>query len=70
MMVYVQGVRSGYLLKNRVKMMGLKMKTVFKHSKAFIEGANEPHYVENVVEAPRDCLSNSCFCQRHTHDRF
>ena len=27
---------------------GTEIKTVFKPGEAFVEGANEPHYVENV----------------------
>ena len=48
MMVYVQGVRSGSLLNTRVQPDGSEVKTVFKPGEAFVEGANEPHYVENV----------------------
>ena len=48
MMVYVQGVRSGSLLNTRVKPNGTEIKTVFKPGEAFVEGANEPHYVENI----------------------
>ena len=48
MMVYVQGVRSGSLLNTRVQPDGTEVKTVFKPGEAFVEGANEPHYVENV----------------------
>ena len=46
MMVYVQGVRSGSLLNTRVQPDGTEIKTEFKHGEAFVEGANEPHYVE------------------------
>ena len=52
MMVYVQGVRSGSLLNTRVKPDGTEIKTVFKPGEAFVEGANEPHYVENVGKEP------------------
>ena len=52
MMVYVQGVRSGSLLNTRVQPDGSEVKTVFKPGEAFIEGANEPHYVENVGKEP------------------
>ena len=48
MMVYVQGVRSGSLLNTRLQPDGTEIKTIFKPGEAFIEGANEPHYVENV----------------------
>ena len=50
MMVYVQGVRSGSLLNTRVQPDGTEIKTVFKPGEAFVEGANEPHYVENIGE--------------------
>ena len=52
MMVYVQAVRSGSLLNTRVQSDGTEIKTEFKPGEAFIEGANEPHYVENVGEKP------------------
>ena len=45
MMVYVQGVRSGSLLNTRVQPDGTEIETEFKPGEAFIEGANEPHYV-------------------------
>ena len=46
MMVYVQGVRSGSLLNTCVQPDGTEIKTEFKPEEAFVEGANEPHYVE------------------------
>ena len=46
MMVYVQGVRSGSLLNTYVQPDGTEIKTEFKPGEAFVEGANEPHYVE------------------------
>ena len=52
MVVYVQGVRSGSLLNTHVQNDGTEIKTVFKPGEAFVEGANEPHYVENVGEEP------------------
>ena len=52
MMVYVQGVRSGSLLNTRVQPDGTEIKTVFKPGEAFVEGANEPHYVENLGKEP------------------
>lgn len=52
MMVYVQGERSGSLLNTRVKPDGTEIKTIFKPGEAFIEGANETHYVENVGQEP------------------
>ena len=52
MMVYVQGDRSGSLLNTRVQPDGSKIKTVLKPGEAFVEGANEPHYVENVGKKP------------------
>lgn len=48
MMVYVQGVRSGSLLNTRVQPDGSEIKTVLEPGEAFVEGANEPHYVENI----------------------
>ena len=52
MMVYVQGVRSGSLLNTRVQSDGAEIKTEFKPGEAFVEGANESHYVENVGKEP------------------
>ena len=52
MMVYVQGVRSGSLLNTRLQPDGTEIKTSFKPGEAFVEGANEPHYVENVGKEP------------------
>ena len=52
MMVYVQGVRSGSLLNIRLQPDGTEIKTIFKPGEAFVEGANEPHYVENVGKEP------------------
>ena len=52
MMVYVQGVESGSLLNTRLKPDGSEVKTVFKPGEAFVEGANEPHYVENNGKEP------------------
>ena len=50
MMVYVQGVNSGSLLNTRVQPDGTEIQSVFKPGEAFVEGANEPHYVENTSE--------------------
>tara|TARA_B100001175_G_C19093820_1_gene441837 strand:+ start:64 stop:555 length:492 start_codon:yes stop_codon:yes gene_type:complete len=52
MMVYLQDVRSGSLVNTRVKPDGSEIKTIFNPGEAFVEGANEPHYVENVGEEP------------------
>ena len=52
MMVYVQGVESGSLLNTRLKPDGREVKTVFKPGEAFVEGANEPHFVENTGDEP------------------
>ena len=52
MMVYVQGVRSGSLLNTRLQPDGTEFQTIFKPGEAFVEGANEPHYVENVGNEP------------------
>ena len=51
-MLYVQGVRSGSLLNTRLQPDGTEIQTVFKPGEAFVEGANEPHYVENVGKEP------------------
>ena len=48
MLVYVQSVRSGSLLNTHVQPDGTEIKTEFKPGEAFVEGANEPHFVENV----------------------
>ena len=48
MMVYVQGMRSGSLLNTWVQPAGTQIKTDLKPGKAFVVGANEPHYVENI----------------------
>ncbi len=52
MMVYMQGVRSGSLLNTRVQPDGTEIETEFNPGEAFIEGANEPHFVENVEGEP------------------
>ena len=52
MMVYVQGVNSGSLLNTRIQPDGSEIKTVFEPGEAFVEGANEPHYVENASKKP------------------
>tara|TARA_B100001057_G_scaffold415442_1_gene432964 strand:+ start:486 stop:941 length:456 start_codon:yes stop_codon:yes gene_type:complete len=52
MMVYVQGVESGSLLNTRLKPDGSEVKTVFEPGEAFVEGANEPHFVENAGNKP------------------
>ena len=52
MMVYVQGVNSGSLLNTRVQPDGTEIKTLFKPGEAFVEGANEPHFVENIGKEP------------------
>ena len=52
MMVYVQGVESGSLLNTRLKPDGSEVKTVFKPGEAFVEGASEPHFVENTGNEP------------------
>ena len=36
------------MLNTRVKPNGTEIKTVFKPGEAFVEGANEPHNVENI----------------------
>ena len=52
MMVSVRGVRSGSLLNTCVQLDGTEMKTEFKPGEAFVEGSNEPNYVENVGKEP------------------
>ena len=48
----MQSVRSGSLLNTRAKPEGTEIKTVFKPGEAFVEGANEAHYVGNIGEEP------------------
>ena len=50
--VCVQGVRSDSLLNTRLQPDGTEIKTVFNPGEAFVEGANETHYVENVGNEP------------------
>ena len=45
-------MRSGSLLNTRVQPDGTEIETEFKPGEAFIEGAIEPHYVENVGGEP------------------
>ncbi|MEE2696258.1 MAG: cupin domain-containing protein [Cyanobacteriota bacterium] len=52
MLVYVQAERSGDLLNTRVQPDGSKLSSVFKPGEAFIEGASEPHFVENTGDTP------------------
>ena len=47
-MAYVQGVRSVSLLNTRVQPDRTEIETEFKPCEAFIESANEPHYVKDV----------------------
>ena len=51
-MVYVQGVGSGSLFNTRVQSDGTEIETEFKPGEAFIEGTNEPYYVENAGGEP------------------
>ena len=45
-------MRSGSLLNIRVQPDGTEIKIEFKTGEAFVEGANEPHYVESVGKEP------------------
>ena len=47
MLVYVQATDSGELLNTRVQPDGSEVSSVFKPGESFIEGASEPHFVEN-----------------------
>ena len=47
MLVYVQAENSGDLLNTRVQPDGTSVSSVFQPGEAFVEGASEPHYVEN-----------------------
>lgn len=52
MLVYVQATDSGELLNTRVQPDGREVSSVFKPGESFIEGASEPHYVENKGDTP------------------
>ena len=52
MLVYVQATDSGELLNTRVQTDGREVSSVFKPGESFIEGASEPHYVENKGDTP------------------
>ncbi len=47
MMVYVQGENSGDLLVTQVMPDGTEVQREFKAGKAFIEGGDTPHFVQN-----------------------
>ena len=47
----VQSTFQARLIQRRqLRISSAEIKTVFKPGKAFVEGANEPHYVENIGE--------------------
>ena len=52
MLVYVQATDSGDLLNTRVQPDGSEVSSVFKPGESFIEGASEPHFVENKGDIP------------------
>ena len=52
MLVFVQAENSGNLLNTRLQPDGSKVSGVFKPGEAFIEGASEPHFVENTGDTP------------------
>ena len=52
MLVYVQATNSGDLLNTRVQPDGSTVSSVFEPGESFIEGASEPHFVENKGEQP------------------
>ena len=52
MLVFVQAENSGDLLNTRLQPDGSKVSGVFKPGEAFIEGASEPHFVENTGDTP------------------
>lgn len=52
MLVFVQAENSGDLLNTRMQLDGSKLSGVFKPGEAFIEGASEPHFVENKGDTP------------------
>ena len=52
MLVHVQGFESGDLLNTRVQPDGTEVSTVFKPGESFIEGSEEPHFVQNNSDKP------------------
>ena len=52
MLVYVQANDSGSLLNTRVQPDGSEQSSVFEPGQSFIEGASEPHYVQNTGSVP------------------
>ena len=52
MLVYVQATDSGSLLNTRVQPDGSEQSSVFEPGQSFIEGASEPHYVQNTGSVP------------------
>ena len=52
MLVHVQGFESGDLLNTRVQPDGTEVTTVFKPGESFIEGSEEPHFVQNNSDKP------------------
>ena len=52
MLVYMHSTDSGDLLNTRLQPDGREVSTVFKPGESFIEGASEPHYLENTGDTP------------------
>ena len=52
MLVYVQATNSGDLLNTLVQPDSSTVSSVFEPGERFIEGASEPHFVENKGEQP------------------
>ena len=52
MLVHVQGFESGDLLNTRVQPDGTEVSTVFNPGESFIEGSEEPHFVQNNSDKP------------------
>ena len=51
-LVYVQANDSGSLLNTRVQPDGSEQSSVFEPGQSFIEGASEPHDVQNTGSVP------------------
>ena len=52
MLVHVQGFESGDLLNTRLQPDGTEVSSVFKPGESFIEGSEEPHFVQNNSDKP------------------
>ena len=51
-LVYVQAKDSGSLINTRVQPDGSEQSSVFEPGQSFIEGASEPHDVQNTGSVP------------------